>query len=225
MKTTKSLCDDLKSCIDSVFKHPIVNYQDTLEHKDAKGFIDLKKIKEKVDSKEYNEVHEIIGDLEKMREFIKTHNKRKDENIRNCTEYVFELFIKQLLKKKLAPKEYWARNLNNTKYNLTELMTVKLHNTKYKSLAPSKSSINVIPQKAHNFSDREIQSFIKAFEMLQGDDHHKEMIRLLNEYQPDVDIGEKDIKVDVTRLATETFEAIRHYMRSAITAMGQEYPD
>lgn len=94
-----------------------------------------------------------------------------------------------------------------------------------KQYASSLGAAHTMKQNMPKFTERECQNFIAASERLSGEEDQREMIRIIDEMQPDIDPGSAEIHLDLTKLNLQTLYALRDYMRTTLEKRGSKYPE
>ena len=212
--------------IENVMDHPCAmpfREPDTEEDQaKLKNPQDFTSIKKRLQAKEYKDIQHLTRDVEAIWEnSIQLHGKNSETAI--LAEYCNSIYLKQLREHDLLQVKVWCAQVFKYRTKITELM----------SNLPSKvrqvsSSLNVgksLKQTTPVLSDRDLQNFISASEKLQTEEDQKEMIRILNENQPELDIGTTELHLEVTRLNHQTISALRKYMSDALAKKGLSYPE
>jgi hypothetical protein len=97
--------------------------------------------------------------------------------------------------------------------------------SKVRQFSSSLTAGRALKQNTPLISEREIHNLIQASEKLQSEEDHCEMIRILNENQPELDQGNEEIYLDLSRLTDQTINALRSYTKDALEKKGLKYPD
>ncbi|KAH0786732.1 Bromodomain containing protein [Histomonas meleagridis] len=95
---------------------------------------------------------------------------------------------------------------------------------KVKQYASSLGAAHTMRQNMPVLTDKEIQLFIAASEMMTLDDQ-TEMLKIIDEMQPEIDPGTTEISLDVTKINLPTIYALREYMKTALEKRGEKYPE
>jgi hypothetical protein len=117
----------------------------------------------------------------------------------------------------------WCSEVYRLRTRVYDLMGVPP--AKVKQYASSLGAASTMKQNMPPLTEREVQSFVQASEMLTREEDHAEMLRIIDELHPEIDSGAADLVFDVTKMNTQTIYALRDYMNTTLEKRGQKYPD
>lgn len=182
---------------------------------------DFGTIKSKLEKKQYKKIDEVTADVEQIYKNAKLYYGETEITV--LANHCYKQFLKQLRKNDLLPVGKWCNEVFRLRTRFAELMSnlpskVRQFSSSINQGRSSKQSTPII-------SEVELQRFIAASEKLQSEEDQKEMIRILNENQPELDVGSSEIHLEITRLNHQTFSALKKYMNDALERKGLRYPD
>jgi hypothetical protein len=117
----------------------------------------------------------------------------------------------------------WCRSVYELRTEVTDFMTQPPG--KVKQFTPTLGTARTMKQAAPFANDRDLQNFIVAGSMLTADEDHREMIKILCEQNPELDNGNPELFIDVTRLNPPTIQALKDFMKAALERQGKKYPE
>ena len=183
---------------------------------------DFTSIKRRLQAKEYKNIQTLTRDVEAIwKNSAQLHGENSETAI--LAKYCDDIYTKQLRENDLLHVNLWCGEVFKYRTKITELMANLPSKVRQVS-----SSLNVgksLKQTAPVLSDRDLQNFISASEKLQTEEDQKEMVRILNEHQPELDVGSTELHLEVTRLNYHTISALRKYMSDALAKKGLSYPE
>jgi hypothetical protein len=97
--------------------------------------------------------------------------------------------------------------------------------SRVKQYSSSLGAALTMKQNMPPFSEKEIQHFVAATEMMVREEDQTELIRIIDEMHPEIDSGAADFSVDVSKINLPTLYAMRDYMKSTLEKRGEKYPD
>ena len=214
--------------IEIVIDHPCSamflqnNFEDDENASKIKNPQDFNSIKMKLQEKEYKNIRQVTNDVESIVKNSIQLNGEKSE-ITTLAKYCYDIYIKELREHDLLQLSEWCMEVFKYRSRITDLMSNLPSKVRQvsASLSVSKSLKNTAPV----LSDRDLQNFITAAEKLQTEEDQKEMLRILNENQPELDTGYTELHLEVTRLNHQTISALRKYMTDALAKQGMSYPE
>ncbi|EAX98806.1 Bromodomain containing protein [Trichomonas vaginalis G3] len=182
---------------------------------------DFGSIKKRLENKQYKKIDEVVTDVELI--YKNTKQFYGEGEITLLANHCFKQFMKQLRKNDILPFSKWCNEVFRLRTRFAELMS-NLPN-KVRQFSSSINQGRTTKQTTPIISESELQRFIAAAEKLQSEEDQKEMIRILNENQPELDVGSSEILLEITRLNHQTFNALKKYMTEALERKGLRYPD
>ena len=96
---------------------------------------------------------------------------------------------------------------------------------KVKEFAEEIGPVRVMRQTEAPLPEKEMMNFIKAAMMINSDEHHREMIKIVTATQPELENGRPELIIDATKLHRDTALALVAYMKTALEAQGMKYPE
>jgi hypothetical protein len=115
----------------------------------------------------------------------------------------------------------WGRELYRLRGRLYDLMGSPP--VKVKQYASS-GSAHPPKQAMPPLTERELQNFVTAGELMTEEDQD-EIVRIIEDQDPELDITASEPILDVTVLGLGTIYALRDYMKGALEKRGQKYPE
>ena len=217
--------------MDQIISHPIANdfiepvqpsddMQDYFET--IKNPQDLTSIKNKLIEKKYTSVQQWADDVELVwanHELYYGQNAHQASIAAECRR----LFGKYRHSVDALSMVTWCGEVYRLRSRLYDLMGQPP--ARVKQYASSLGAAHTMKQNMPRFTEREFQSFIAASEMLTGDEDQKEMLKIIDEMQPEIDPGTAEIHIDLTKLNLQTLYALRDYMRTTLEKKGSKYPE
>jgi len=222
------------SVIDELFKHPASTLFQTPVEKDketendyfqiVKNPQDLGTIRKRLVSKEYKLIKDWLDDIEMVWSNAELYN-GSEHYVSHLANYCRTIFRKELKNHHLQTIEAWCKDVYKFRTKVSETMAQPP--PKVKQYAGSLNAGRSLKQSSQNsyMSDKELSSLVTAAEKLVSEEHQREMIRILNEFQPDLDLGESELSLDLSRLHPHTLQALREYMKSAYEKNGEKFPE
>jgi hypothetical protein len=98
------------------------------------------------------------------------------------------------------------------------------------AIASSQSEFRAIQRKdaVHALSEREIQHFLDATELITSEAHLRDMFKIMKETQPKLNLTENATTVawvDISKLNVATIMALKDYMKGVLEKQGLQYPE
>ena len=94
-----------------------------------------------------------------------------------------------------------------------------------KEFAEEIGPVRVMRQEESPLPERDMMNFIKAAMMINSDEHHREMIKIVTATQPELENGRPELVIDATKLHRDTALALVAYLKTALEAQGMKYPE
>jgi hypothetical protein len=117
----------------------------------------------------------------------------------------------------------WCREVDRLKNRLTNLLGLPPPRVKQQST--SSTTTHGPRASPAPFSERELQSFVQASEMMTREEDQMEILKIIRENQAEIDSGEAELVLDVTRLNLQTMHALRDFMKPALEKRQLRYPE
>ena len=113
-------------------------------------------------------------------------------------------------------------------YRLKRKITEIIQNPPQGKVKNVTQNANNSKQQKHNislFSENDMVNFVKASEMLKEDVYQREMLKIIDDNQPEVDNMEEHVEIDITKLNLTTLHALQDYMKTTLEHTGRKYPE
>lgn len=209
--------------ISNLFKEPIAKGEEPERYYDVvKNPQYLNPIRQKLENGQYKQIKDWMDDVELVWSNVELFYGGKSswgfaaaENRR--------LFAKEKSLFEQTMIGSWCREVYGLRTLVTELMTQPPE--KVRQFADKLGAVRTMKHSQPLLSEKELQSFMQAAEMLTSDEDHREIIRIVTEMQPELENGRQEIFVDVTKLKPSTVQAVTEYMKSALEKQGLKYPE
>ncbi|EAY13898.1 Bromodomain containing protein [Trichomonas vaginalis G3] len=209
----------------ALFRSPVVSGTDTEENNYYTIITnpqDFGTIKDRLYNNQYKSVTQLIEDVNQIAKNAAIYN-GENSHVAFLASYCTQLFNKEMRDSDLLPVRAWCDAVFNLRTKITNLMSNQP--PKVRQFSSSLNAGRSLKQNTPVMSEHEIQCFIQASEKLQSDEEQKEMIRILNENQPELDAGNAEIHFEITKLNHQTMSALKHYMAEALNKKGMSYPE
>lgn len=208
----------------SLFKSPVETGTDTDRdyYSEISNPQDFGTIKERLQKKEYQSIKQLTNDVDLIYKNAEKFNGH-DSDVAVLAKYCVNLFHKILKKRHVMPLSQWCNEVYRLRCRVNEQMIAPP--PKVRQFSSSHSSSRSSRHNTPMISEKELNNFIQASEKLQSEEDHKAMVRILNENQPELDVGQAEINLDLTRLTDQTITALIFYMREALAKKGLSYPE
>lgn len=182
---------------------------------------DFGTIRKDVEAGKYASVGDVISDVELIWINAAKFNGDKSD-VTTLARQCYEMFLKRIRDYDLLPVNLWCTELIRLKSKLNSMMSslpakIKGHGNS------STNKANKTNQEA--ITDREMRNFCEAYSHLKSDEDQKEIIRIINDYQPELNVGSDEVVLDVSKFESNTFNALVQYMMGALGKKGMQYPN
>ncbi|OHT05788.1 Bromodomain containing protein [Tritrichomonas foetus] len=217
--------------MDLIIAHPIANdFIEPIKENDGmpdyfeivKNPQDLSTIKTRLSDSKYSNVQQWIDDVELVWSNAEQYYGAQNHNASIAAE-CRRLFTKYKRSVDALSMGTWCGEVYRLRSKLYDLMGQPP--ARVKQYASSLGAAHTMKQNMPRFTEREFQSFIAASEMLTGEEDQKEMLKIIDEMQPEIDPGTAEIHLDLTKLSLPTLYALRDYMRTTLEKRGSKYPE
>ena len=187
-----------------------------------KNPIDLGTIKQKVEDKKYSSFKEFFTDVELVWKNAETYNE-PGSPISVLASESRRIFLSLCRKDNLFTLSSWC----NETYSLKKKLSDVIQSAPNKIKQHLNNQLNQKQNKQNNtlFTENEMVNFIKAYQMLPNEECQRDMIKIINEHQPEIDTGLQTLDVDITNFSLPTMHALRDYMKSTLEHSGLKYPE
>lgn len=213
----KLIADEI---INELYKHPITTSLRKIPAGNGSA-TDLDTIKQKLKQDKYQNLASVFNDLETVwAELVKRNGDDVSSKIASeCRKILGKLRNKY----DISELPQWCNVVYKVRGLLTNVMTQPPETITQN--IPSIGKARPIKPSKSGMSEREMYNFLQASDMIKKDEDHREMIRIVNELQPDIDCSTQDVNVNINELNAETAEALKNYMRTALEKQGLRYPE
>ena len=209
--------------ISSLFKDPIAKGEEPDRYFDVvKNPQYLQPIHQKLEDGGYKQVQDWLDDVELVWSNVELFYGNKSswgfaaaENRR--------LFAKEKELFDRVAIGTWCKEVYGLRTLVTDLMTQPPE--KVRQFVEKLGAVRTMKHSQPLLGEKELQSFMKAAEMLTSDEDHREMIKIVTDLQPELENGRQEIFVDVTKLQLSTINALVEFMKGALEKQGQKYPE
>ena len=147
----------------------------------------------------------------------------KDKNYSVIISENRKLFNKERKKLNGMNIGQWCGHVYEMRTEITDLMNQPP--SKIKQFTDTLGAARSTKPNQQKMNERDLQNFIKATEMLTSDEDQKELIRIVTEQQPDLDTGNNEIFIDVSKLNPTTLSLIKDYIKQSLEKNGKKYPE
>lgn len=220
------------SIMDRIMKHPIANdYIEPILPGDGteseyfekiKNPQDLSSIRQRLIDGRYQTLQNWLDDVETVWKNAELYH-GPQSHYASISQQCRKIFDKEKRALDVLSMGTWCGEVYRLRSRVYDLMGQPP--TRVKQYASSLGSSHTMKQNMPLLTEREVQNFIAASEMLQMEEDHAEMIRIIDEMQPEIDPGKEELWLDVTKLSLPTIYALREYMRNSLEKRGQKYPE
>ena len=185
--------------------------------------LDLVTIKDKLTNNKYETYTEWRTDIDKVfaRPLPASYSdKEKMKPFRSISnEYVLNKLLKE--GQCLTTKD-WAEKIVHLRRKIQETLDEPPINVQ--QFVPSLCNVKAVSQLSV-LSQNEISAFMKAAEMCYSEEHHRNMLDIIKEEEPQLNWKSTELRFDINRLRLNTVYRLRDYMKNALKKEGKEYPE
>jgi hypothetical protein len=216
--------------MDQIAAHPAANdfidpFQPSPEESDYFEKItdpqDISTIKSRLMKNEYTSVQQWLKDVDTVWSNAIFYKGEKSDHAAMAL-WCRRLFAKYRRSVDVLSIGTWCRELYRLRGRVYDLMAQPP--VKVKQYASSSSSSSSSKQAMTPLTERELQNFVTASEMLTEEDY-PEMIRIFEEQDPESEPSSGDLVLDVTTLSLPTIYAMRDFIKATLEKRGQKYPE
>jgi hypothetical protein len=217
--------------MDQIAAHPAANdfldpFQPAPEEHDYFAKIqdpqDISTIRTRLIENGYESVQQWLNDVETVWANVIAYKGEKSHQAAMAT-WCRSLFEKYRRKVDVLSVGTWGSEV----YRLRSRVYVVMGQppAKVKQYASSLGAANTMKQPMPPLTEREVQCFVQACDVLMKEEDHAEMLRIIDELHPEIDTGGADLAIDVTKMNSQTIYALRDYMKTTLEKRGQKYPE
>ncbi|EAX94593.1 hypothetical protein TVAG_135000 [Trichomonas vaginalis G3] len=185
--------------------------------------LDLDTVKTKLDEGKYETLEMWKADIDKVFNTSLPSHLDDKPNMREfrkgAVQYILEEKLRNL---ETADMNSWAEKIIKIRrkmQSLAEDPPVYVQKC-IPSLCNIKSfnEMNVLTQ-------HEIDCFIQASEKLYSEQHHRNMLNIIHDEEPNLEIKQDNVILDINRLRLTTIYKLIEYMKDALEKQGDHYPE
>lgn len=210
------------SIVDALMKHPITTSMRSIPKNSENATIDLELIKTNVKNNKYADFYAFCNDLEKVWAELELRNDNSTVS-KKITHECRRLLGKLRTKYACTDIPQWCNSVYKTRTQLTYVMNTPPEEVT--KVVPSLGKARPTVQSKSGMSERETYNFLQAAEQIKSDEDMREMIKIVNELQPELDSSTQDVNINVNELNPQTAEALKNYLRTALEKQGSHYPE
>ena len=181
---------------------------------------DFGTIKKDLEDGKYKSADNVISDVELIWKNAALFNGDKSD-VTTLAKLCYDMFLKKMRDYDLLPVNLWCIELFRLNSKLNEMMGSLPQ--RLKSYGPQQSTKEKKKEKLVA-TDKEMRNFCEAASMLTSDEDITEMTRIIHDNQPEFNVGSEEVKLDVSKFTTQTFNALMQYMMGALGKKGLSYP-
>ena len=221
--------------LDRLLEHPLANQfidpiqpneNDTEFDKIVTNQQDLTSIKARLTNKEYMSTAKFYDDMESV--WVSTEQYYStDPHLSALCVVAAECrrtFNKLKRSIDVLSMGTWCSELFRLKSKIIDTMNQPPNKMKQYSSSSSTNSNHSQKQTLNLLSEKEIQNFITASEMM-NEDEQNEIIRIISEIDPEIDETSSEIHLDITKMSLNSIYAVHDFMKSTLEKRGQKYPE
>ena len=133
------------------------------------------------------------------------------------------LFAKYCIRFYITSPGTWCREIARLKTRICDLLGQPP--PRMKAFAPNAGNGHVAKQVVAPLTEEELDCLVQASQMMTTDEEQEGMVQCISEIQPDLDLSEMGVVLDVTKLELETLYALREYLRATLEKRNEKYPE
>jgi hypothetical protein len=224
----ENVTDAAIAVMDSISKHPIAN--DFLEPPGEDGEAsdssaeprDFSTILSQLKEHQYPSIQNWLQDVEAIWAHAETTaglGSPQSAVVNECRR----LFDKYRRKIDVLTLNAWCSEIYRLRTRIADLMGQPP--ARLKQTGSGQGAASTMKPTFPPFSDKELQNFVSATELMTRDEDQAELLRILDDTHPELDTGGTDFLVDVSKISTQTAYAMRDYIRTSLDKRGIKYPD
>lgn len=205
------------------FQHPVS--PDPVTEKDYFDIIknpqDLATITARLKNDEYKVLQNWIDDVDTVWNNAETYN--KSDIMTAVTNECRKIFRQSCENNGLFTIKEWSKIIYHDRQNIYNIMGKAP--TKVKQYAGSFLPKTFNKQKREIINEEELSKIAKAVELLNTDEDHIEMIRIISELEDNPEYGKTEVYLDLTTLSLATISALKEYILVAFEKKGLVFPE
>jgi len=206
----------------SIIQHPITKPLRNIEYSpNIEKPIDLSVIRQRLETKYYPNISSFCNDLENVWVCFESIS---NESIHQIIANECRRLLNKLRKhNELHDVPRWCGSVYKIRTSLTKVMSTPPEAVV--KFVPALGKARPSKQNTSGMSEREMYNFLLAAESIKSDEHHREMIRILNDFQPEIDSSTTEVSININDLKPDAAEALKNYIRTIIEKEGGHYPE
>lgn len=213
------------SIMKELLKHPLARcflYITDMfdENTSVPSLIDLHAIKQKLKGREYQTFDEWLADIESVWTNVETYS--NNALLSSIATDCRKIFSKIRRNFSISTLSHWRKEVYRLRTRVYDLMGQPP--ARVKQYAASLGAANTMKQNMPPFTEKEIHAFLASAELMTPEDN-SEMLKIIDEMQPEMDPGTMEIFLDVSKINVQTIYALREYMKQALEKRGEKYQD
>lgn len=209
----------------ALFRNPVESGKDTEDNNYYKIITnpqDFGTIKLRLNNNQYKSAALLIEDVNQIAKNAAIYN-GENSHVAFLAQYCTQIFQKEMRDADLLPIRNWCDAVFALRSKITNIMANQP--PKVRQFSSSLNAGRSLKQNTPVMSEHEIQCFIQATEKLNSEEDQREMIRIINEIQPELDSGNAEIHIEISKLNNQAMSALKHYMTDALKKKGIPYPE
>lgn len=185
--------------------------------------LDLETVKQRLDEGKYESYEQWRSDIDKVfASALPAHlddKPNQKEFRKGAVQYIIEERLKNI---KGLDMNNWATQIVELRKKIQRLMDEPP--IYVQKLIPTLCNIKAINE-MHVLTEHEIDCFIQASEKLYSETHHRNMINIIHDEEPNIEIKKDDVILDINRLRLTTVYKLIDYMKASLEQQGDKYPE
>lgn len=209
----------------ALFRSPVESGKDTEENNYYTIITnpqDFGTIKSRLNNNQYKSATQLIEDVNQIAKNAAIYN-GENSHVAFLAQYCTQIFQKEMRDADLLPIRNWCDAVFALRSKITSLMSNQP--PKVRQFSSSLNAGRSLKQNTPVMSEHEIQCFMQGVEKLSSEEEQREMIRILNENQPELDPGNAEIHIELSKLNHQTMSALKHYISDTLKKKGIPYPE
>ena len=209
--------------VDRLMSHPsAAPFLDLPVSTESDEIVDLSTIKRRLVENKYSKLQFWISDVEKCFSTIEKDDPENQKKLLLAAENR-RIFDKEKRSIDVLSAHNWGNEVARLRGKIFDIMVDPP--PKIKPFARSFIKANVIKTNTPTISEHELRCFVEASEKLTSDEDNNELYRIVSEFQPDLISNSDDMWFDVSKLNTQTYNALKNYIKAALEKNGEKYPE
>jgi hypothetical protein len=213
--------------MDRIMSHPSTIPFHSMSPGDADSAMDLSSIRSRLQSNKYTRLLQWLNDVEQC--WTNTERRiAQNPTDESPLELVLASANRQLFETEkraidILSAQNWGTEVVRLRGRITDLMFDPP--PKIKHFAANFINGKMVKPATPPVSEHELHLFVQATEMLDTEEEGNEMLRIIDELQPDLQGAGQELYFDVSKLSARTLNALRTYVKAVLEKKGQKYPE